>query len=150
MHSKTILTFLSLTTLAFSLPYSFPTSDSSDGPVDVVSNSVSPLSANDAGNSNSNTGALNGNTISIRNDDNPVDVVSNSVSPLSANDAGNRNSNTGLLNGNNLKRDGPTDVVSNSLSPGSANVAGNNNKNTGTLNGNEIDISPTVAPTINA
>ena len=152
MHSSILLMLLSLLTLSHSVP--LPQTD--DNPVDVVSNSVSPLSANSAGNSNSDTGLLDGSTISLspRTDYNPVDVVSNSVSPLSANSAGNSNSNTGVLDGADIdiKRDAqsdPTDVVSNSLSPLSDNVAGNNNQNTGTLDGNTVDIAPEIAPTIN-
>lgn len=64
-----------------------------------MSNSVSPLSANDAGNSNSNTGVLDGNIIE-RNGE--TDIVSNSLSPLSANAAGDNNKNTGALNGNSV------------------------------------------------
>ena len=152
MHSSILISLLSLLALSHTVP--IPQSD--DNPVDVVSNSVSPLSANSAGNSNSDTGLLDGSSISLksRTDYNPVDVVSNSVSPLSANSAGNSNSNTGVLDGADIaiKRDAqsdPTDVVSNSLSPLSDNVAGNNNQNTGTLDGNTVDIDPEIDPTIN-
>lgn len=79
------------------------TANSDDNPVDVVSNSVSPLSANDAGNSNSNTGLLNGN--SKRRRQSPTDVVSNSLSPLSDNVAGNNNQNTGTADGDSITID---------------------------------------------
>ena len=152
MHSSIFLTLLSFLALSHTVP--LPQSD--DNPVDVVSNSVSPLSANSAGSSNSDTGLLDGSTISLspRTDYNPVDVVSNSVSPLSANSAGNSNSNTGVLDGADIdvKRDAqsdPADVVSNSLSPLSDNVAGNNNENTGTLDGNTVEVAPQIDPTVN-
>ena len=152
MHSSILISLLSLLALSRTVP--IPQSD--DNPVDVVSNSVSPLSANTAGNSNSDTGLLDGSSISLspRTDYNPVDVVSNSVSPLSANSAGNSNSNTGILDGADIdvKRDAqsdPADVVSNSLSPLSDNVAGNNNQNTGTLDGDTVNVDPEIDPTVN-
>ncbi|KAL6717433.1 hypothetical protein ACLMJK_005348 [Lecanora helva] len=102
MHTSRILaTLLSLVALSCTFPHALPTSQ--DNPVDVVSNSVSPLSGNAAGNSNTNTGLLNGNDIQVRND--PTDVVSNSLSPLSGNAAGNDNENTGTLNGNSINVD---------------------------------------------
>ena len=104
-----IASLLSLLTLSFSLPHAVP--NSLENPVDVVSNSLSPLSANSAGNSNSNTGLLDGNNIEARED--PTDVVSNSLSPLSANAAGNDNKNTGLLNGNSVEVDPTVDPTVN-------------------------------------
>ena len=153
MRFSVLLSLLSLLALTHCAP--LPQTD--DNPVDVVSNSVSALSANTAGNSNSNTGLLDGSSISLRprwDDYNPVDVVSNSVSPASANSAGDSNSNTGALDGVDIdvKRNAQSDAVngiSNSLSPLSDNVAGNNNQNTGTADGNTIDIAPQIDPTVN-
>ena len=74
-----------------------------NGPVDVVSDSVSPLAGNAAGNSNTNTGLLNGVEVNAKRDaqpTNPVDVVSESLSPLGAGVAGNDNENTGTADGN--------------------------------------------------
>lgn len=94
MHLPTpLLSLLAILTLASALPLP------QKNPVDVVSNSVSPLSANDAGNSNSNTGLLDGNSkrSSIRK--RQADAISNSLSPGSDNVAGNGNENTGTLDG---------------------------------------------------
>ena len=74
-----------------------------NNPVDVVSDSVSPLAGNAAGNSNTNTGLLNGAEVNVKRDalpTNPVDVVSESLSPLGAGVAGNDNENTGTADGN--------------------------------------------------
>ena len=74
-----------------------------DGPVDVVSESLSPLAGGAAGNSNTNTGLLNGAEVNVKRDalpTNPVDVVSESLSPLGAGVAGNDNENTGTADGN--------------------------------------------------
>ena len=95
--------------------WSLPTPIPQDHVVDVVSNSVSPVSDNNAGNGNSNTGILNGNSFKLtrtirRNSDNPTDVVSNSLSPGSDNVAGNDNKNTGTGDGNTVDIDPKVDV----------------------------------------
>ena len=108
MHSQAILVAsLSLFTLSCSLPHALP--NPSENPVNVVSDSVSPISANDAGNSNSNTGVLNGNSLKGR--DSPADTVSDSLSPVSANAAGNDNKNTGTLDGNSVDVDPTINVA---------------------------------------
>ena len=102
MHIQALVTtVLSLFSLSCALPHALP--NSGDNPVNVVSDSVSPISANDAGNSNSNTGLLNGNSFKERSD--PSDTVSDSLSPGSANAAGNNNENTGTLDGNTVNVD---------------------------------------------
>ena len=111
MHSSILISLLSLLALSHTVP--IPQSD--DNPVDVVSNSVSPLSANSAGNSNSNTGVLDGADIDVKRDaqSDPTDVVSNSLSPLSDNVAGNNNQNTGTLDGNTVNIDPEIDPTVN-------------------------------------
>ncbi|KAK0513736.1 hypothetical protein JMJ35_003458 [Cladonia borealis] len=98
MRSSFLLSLLSLLALSHTIP--LPWTD--NNPVDVVSNSVSPLSANSAGNSNSNTGLLDGADINVKRNapSDATDVISNSLSPLSDNVAGNNNKNTGTLDGN--------------------------------------------------
>lgn len=100
MRSSLLLSILSLLALSHTIP--LPQTDYN--PVDVVSNSVSPLSANNAGNSNSDTGLLDGADITIKRNaqSNPADVIANSLSPLSDNVAGNNNQNTGTLDGDSV------------------------------------------------
>lgn len=136
---------------------SIPTSSSPGSHTDdIVSNSLSPLSDNAAGDNNKNTGILDGNDVNAspdigRRQSHMDDIISNSVSPLSDNAAGNGNENTGVLDGNGKERKRSTtdDVASNSLSPFSDNAAGNGNKNTGTLDGNTVEVDPTVDPSVN-
>ena len=92
-------------TMVVAIPIAVP-NDSGSHLDDIVSNSVSPVSNNAAGNGNVNTGTLDGNTLSIRknkrDDSHMDDVVSNSLSPGSDNVAGDNNKNTGTLDGNSL------------------------------------------------
>jgi len=110
MHAYAILAaFLSLLASTCSLPHTLP--NFGENPVNVVSDSVSPISANDAGNGNANTGLLNGNSFKARND--PSDTVSDSLSPVSANAAGDNNKNTGTLDGNTVNVDPTVDPTIN-------------------------------------
>ena len=92
------MTLLSLLALSHTAPVPQP----DENPVEVISNSVSPASANSAGNANSNTGLLDGADVTLKRDaqSDATNALSNSLSPLSDNVAGNDNENTGTLDGN--------------------------------------------------
>ncbi|KAL9640002.1 MAG: hypothetical protein Q9164_000580 [Protoblastenia rupestris] len=125
LHASTpFLALLSLllftTTPTFTSPIPAPSTDNDD----IVSNSLSPVSNNAAGDSNTNIGTLNGNSIGRRephpqntNTDTDNDnIISNSLSPLSNNAAGDGNECIG-------------DVTCNTVSP-------------------DVNLSPNVEPNV--
>ena len=87
------MTLLSLLALSHTAPVPQP----DENPVEVISNSVSPASANSAGNANSNTGLLDGADITLKRD--AQSDATNGLSPFSDSVAGNDNENTGTLDG---------------------------------------------------